>query len=198
MIARLKGTVVDPLPHQLILDVNGVGYQVNIPLSTYDKLLPQSGDSITLHTHHHVRETAQTLYGFASVEEKDVFLLLINRVSGIGPAIAMAILSGMPVNGFKSAVANAEFAILSKIKGLGKKTAERIVLELSDKVGVADAWKAASEGTASTSSGDAELALISLGYKQVEARKAIKAAQGIDVSADAEALIKTALRVLSS
>ena len=198
MIVRLQGIIVEPLPNQLVVDVQGVGYQVNIPLSTYDRLAPQAGDKVTLHTHLHIRETAHTLYGFASLEEKDVFLLLIDRVSGIGPSIAMAVLSGMPVTGFKAAVANGEVALLTKVKGLGKKTAERIVLELRDKVGVADAWKAASEGAVSTAAGDAELALISLGYKQVEARKAIKAAQGVDAKADTETLIKAALRVLNS
>ena len=198
MIVRLKGEVIDALPNQILLDVQGVGYQVNIPVSTYDKLAPQAGDKVVLNTHLHVRETAHTLYGFASLEEKDVFLLLIERVSGIGPSIAMSGLSGMPVLGFKAAVANGEVALLTKVKGLGKKTAERIVLELRDKVGVADAWKAASEGEVSTAAGDAELALISLGYKQVEARKAIKAAEGVDSSADTETLIKAALRVLNS
>ena len=198
MIARLKGEIIECLPNQLIVDVNGVGYQVNIPLSTYDQLTPQPGDQVTLRTYLQVRETAQTLFGFATQEEKDVFLLLIERVTGIGPAIAMSVLSGMSVTGFKSAVANGEVDVLTKAKGLGKKTAERVVLELRDKVGVADAWKAASDGAGSTAAGDAELALISLGYKQVEARKAIKAAQGVDAKADAETLIKAALRVLNS
>ena len=171
---------------------------MNIPLSTYDKLAPQAGDQVVLNTHLHIRENAHTLYGFASLEEKDVFLLLVDRVSGIGPAIAMAVLSGMTVSGFKGAVANGEVGLLTNVKGLGKKTAERIVLELRDTVGVADAWKAASQGEDSTAAGDAELALISLGYKQVEARKAIKAAQGVDAKADAEVLIKAALRVLNS
>jgi len=198
MIARLNGVALEALPNQLIIDVNGVGYQVTIPVSTYDTLNPKEGDIVKVYTYYHVRETAHTLYGFATQEEKDVFLLLIDRVSGIGPAIAISVLSGMPVTTFKSAVANGEVDILSKVKGLGKKTAERIVLELRDKVGVGDAWKAASEGEVSTSAGDAELALISLGYKQVEARKAIKAAQGVDAAADAELLIKAALRVLNS
>ncbi len=198
MIVQLKGTILEALPNQIVLDVNGIGYQVNIPLSTYDAVNPLPGDPLSIFTHLHIRENAQTLYGFSSQEEKGVFLLLIDRVSGIGPSIAMAVLSGMPVANFKSAVANEDTTTLSTIKGLGKKTAERIVLELRDKVGVADAWKAASDGVASSASGDAELALISLGYKQVESRKAIKAAQGIDASADTEMLIKAALRVLNS
>jgi len=198
MIARLKGIVLEALPNQVIIDVNGVGYQVMIPLSTYDHLHPHPGAEITVYTHLHVRETAHTLYGFAKPEEKELFLLLIDRVSGIGPSIAMSVLSGMEVDQFKASVANSEVAMLSKIKGLGKKTAERIVLELKDKVGVVDAWKAASEGAVSTSAGDAELALISLGYKQTEARKAIKVAQGAEKDAAAEDLIRISLRILNS
>lgn len=198
MIVRLKGIILEALPNQLILDVSGVGYQINIPLSTYDSLNPLVGDTISIFTHLHIRENAHTLFGFANQQEKDVFLLLIDRVSGIGPSIAMSVLSGMSVDHFKSSVANEDTEALSKIKGLGKKTAERIVLELRDKVGVTDAWKAASEGVVSSAAGDAELALISLGYKQVEARKSIKAAQGVDPAADTETLIKTALRVLNS
>lgn len=198
MIVQLSGTLLDSLPNQLILDVQGVGYQVHIPVSTYDKLNPTINSKITLYTHLHIRETAHTLYGFATLEEKNIFLLLIERVGGIGPAIAMAVLSGMQVEQFKAAVANGEVNLLTKVKGLGKKTAERIVLELRDKVGVVDAWKAASAGLVSTAANDAELALISLGYKQVEARKAIKAAQGANADSDTETLIKTALRVLNS
>lgn len=198
MIAHLKGTVFSPLPNQIIIDVNGVGYQVQIPLSTYDKTLPQPGEEISLYTYLQVRETAHTLYGFASLEEKDIFLLLIDRVSGIGPSIAMSILSGMAVDEFKASVANEDVPNLSRIKGLGKKTAERIVLELRDKVGVTDAWKDASNGLVSSVSSDAELALISLGYKQVEARKSIKLALIADSTSDAEMLIKSALRLLNS
>jgi Holliday junction DNA helicase RuvA len=198
MIVRLTGKVIDALPNQLIIDVNGVGYQVTIPLSTYDKLAPQHGDLITINTHLHIRETAHTLYGFATPEEKDLFLLLIERVSGIGPATAVSVLSSMPVSGFKAAIANGEAALLAKAKGLGKKTAERIILELRDKVGVADAWKTATDNGEASSSNDAELALISLGYKQVEARKAIRTALGIEPQADTETLIKSALRNLSS
>lgn len=198
MIARLRGSVLESLPNRLVIDVNGVGYLVNIPLSTYDKLNPNPGDKVDIHTHLHVRETAHTLYGFASEEEKELFLLLIDRVSGIGPAIAMAVLSGMPVEHFKACVVNNEVAALSKIKGLGKKGVERIILELKDKIGVTDAWKAASEGAVSTAGGDAELALISLGYKQVEARKAVKAALAVEKDAGADDLIRASLRVLNS
>lgn len=198
MIARLRGTVLEALPNRLVIDVNGVGYLVHVPLSTYDQLNPLEGDAIDLRTHLHIRETAQTLYGFSSDAERDMFLLLIDRVSGIGPAIAMAVLSGMPVENFKAAVVENDVTSLSKIKGLGKKTAERIVLELKDKVGVADGWKAATENAAPSAANDAELALIGLGYKQVEARKAVKAVVAADPSVGAEELLRGALRLLNS
>ncbi|MGJ8672039.1 Holliday junction branch migration protein RuvA [Rubritalea sp.] len=198
MIARLRGTVLEALPNRLVVDVNGVGYLVHVPLSTYDKLNPVEGDGIDLRTHLHIRETAHTLYGFSSDSERDMFLLLIDRVSGIGPTIAMAVLSGMPVENFKSAVVENDVATLSKIKGLGKKTAERIVLELKDKVGVADGWKTASEAIVPSAANDAELALIGLGYKQTEAGKAVKAVFATDPSVSAEDLLRGALRLLNS
>jgi Holliday junction DNA helicase RuvA len=136
---------------------------------------------------------AHTLYGFATEEERDVFLMLIDRVSGIGPAIAMAVLSGMPVSRFKSCVVSGNTAELSRIKGLGKKTAERIVLELKDKVGVADTWQDAAAGEVSPAAADAELAL---GYKQVEARKAVRKVLESEPAAPVEALVRGALRAL--
>ncbi len=198
MIARLKGRILEALPNRMVVDVNGIGYLVSIPLSTYDKLNPQVGDKVDVHTHLHIRETAHTLYGFASEEEKELFLLLIDRVSGIGPAIAMAVLSGMPVDHFKACVVNNEVAALSKIKGLGKKGVERIILELKDKIGVTDAWKNASVEGVSSAVSDTELALISLGYKQVEARKAVKAAADADKGADTDELLRASLRILNS
>ena len=144
MIARIRGNVLEALPGRLVVDVNGVGYMLTVSLSTYDAINPVEGTAVDLRTHLHIREQAHTLYGFASAAEKDLFLLLIERVSGIGPAIGMAVLSGMPVDHFKNCVVNGDAAALSQIKGLGKKTAERIILELKDKVGVAEAWHAAS------------------------------------------------------
>lgn len=197
MIARLRGTVLEALPGRLVIDVSGVGYLVQVPMSTYDKLNPVEGDAIDIKTHLHIRETAQTLYGFSTDSERDMFLLLIDRVSGIGPAIAMAALSGMSVEAFKANVVNNDVAALSTIKGLGKKTAERVVLELKDKVGVADGWKAASENNTPSAANDTELALIGLGYKQVEARKAIKAVLAVSPGSAAEDLLRGALRMLS-
>lgn len=194
MIARLRGTIWEAYPNRLVVDVQGVGYEVLIPLSTFDHLHPSPGALVDLRTHLHIRETAQTLFGFASEEERDVFLLLIERVSGIGPAIALAILSGMPVAHFKTAVVQADTAALARVKGVGKKTAERIVLELKDKVGVTQTWVSAADGGISHAAADAELALIALGYKQADARKAIKSVLDLEPIASTEDLIRGALR----
>ncbi|MCX6846863.1 MAG: Holliday junction branch migration protein RuvA [Verrucomicrobia bacterium] len=198
VIARLRGKVIEAYPNRLVVDVQGVGYQVLVPLSTFDRLHAVEGLEVDLRTHLHIRETAHTLYGFASEEERDVFLMLIERVSGIGPAIAMAVLSGLPVARFKSCVVAGNVAELSRIKGLGKKTAERIVLELKDKVGVTDTWQDAAAGAVTPSAADAELALIALGYKQVDARKAVRKVLEEDAGAAVEALVRGALRALQA
>ena len=198
MIARLRGKIIEAYPNRLVVDCQGVGYLVNIPISTFDHLNPSEGMEVDLRTHLQVRETAHNLYGFATEEERDLFLMLIERVSGIGPAIAMAVLSGMPVARFKSCVISGDATQISRVKGLGKKTAERIVLELKDKVGVTDTWQDAAAGTVSAPAADAELALIALGYKQVDARKAVRALVDADCNAPAEELIRGALRKLQS
>src|SRR5438445_9988721 len=147
MITFLHGKLVTALPTQAIIDVAGIGYEVFIPLSSYDKL-PSAGQPLQILTHLHVREDAHILYGFMTAAERDLFRLLVNNVSGIGPKLALAVLSGMSVERFKAAVVNADTTSLSKISRLGKKTAERIVLELKNKLGVAAAWEAASAGHA--------------------------------------------------
>lgn len=198
MIARIRGTVLEALPGRLVVDVSGVGYLITVSLSTYDALNPVIGQEVELRTHLHIRETAHTLYGFATDAEKDLFLLLIERVTGIGPAIGMAVMSGMPVDHFKACVVNGDAAALSQIKGLGKKTAERIILELKDKVGVAEAWQAAAEDAVPSAAVDAESALIGLGYKQAEARKAVAAVAKLKQAATTEDILRDALRMLNS
>lgn len=199
MITFLEGTLEESLPTQVVVSVNGVGYQVLIPLSSFDRL-PAPGAAIRLLTHLQVREDAHVLFGFMSTEERDLFRLLVNHVSGIGPKLALAVLSGMSVGNFKSAVVNESVDLLAKVKGVGKKTAERIVLELKDKVGVAAAWEAASAehapGAEQTHVNDAVLALISLGYKQVDAHKAVKQALGADGGLSTEELVRKALKLL--
>jgi Holliday junction DNA helicase RuvA len=196
MIARIRGKVWEAYPNRLILDVQGVGYELHVPLSTFDHLHPSEGAIVELRTYMHVRETAHTLYGFATEEERDVFLLLIDRVSGIGPSTAMSVLSGLAVSRFKTAVMQGDVAELSKVKGLGKKTAERIILELKDKVGVTETWESAAGGGISHAAADAEMALIALGYKQVDARKAVKKVLEIEANATVEELIRGALRLM--
>jgi holliday junction DNA helicase RuvA len=201
MITFLDGKLVGALPTQAIVDVGGVGYEVFIPLSSYDKL-PAVGQPIRILTHLVVREDAHVLYGFMSVAERDLFRLLVNNVSGIGPKLALAVLSGMSVINFKSAVVNSDVAALAKISGLGKKTAERIVLELKDKLGVAAAWEAATAAHAPTpeqeQANEAVLALIALGYKQVEAHRAVRELQQKEPGKSAEELVKLALKKMAS
>lgn len=200
MIAFLSGTLAAALPTQVIIDVNGVGYEVSIPLSSYDRL-PQPGQAVKLLTHLQVREDAHTLYGFTSEAERDLFRLLLHHVSGVGPKLALAVLSGMSVTNFKGAVVAGDVAAIARVKGLGKKTAERIVLELRDKVGVAAAWEAASSllvpTPAEAAVNDAVLALIALGYRQVEAHKAVKAVSAAVPGAGADELVRRALKELA-
>lgn len=199
MITYLEGTLREVLPTQVVIEVHGVGYEVFIPLSSYDRL-PTPGQAVRLLTHLQVREDAHVLFGFASTEERDLFRLLVTRVSGVGPKLALAVLSGMDVGRFKAAVVDSDIASIAKISGLGKKTAERIVLELKDKLGVAAAWEAASAEHAPTAearaANDAVLALIALGYKQVDAAKAVREAALKNKEAGTEELVRLALKGL--
>lgn len=202
MITFLAGKLAAALPTQATVDVAGVGYEVLIPLSSYDRL-PAIGQTVQVLTHLHVREDAHLLYGFMSAAERDLFRLLVNNVSGIGPKLALAVLSGMSVGNFKNAVVNGDIVSLAKISGLGKKTAERIVLELKDKLGVAAAWEAASAAHAPTpeesQANEAVLALIALGYKQVEAHKTVRDLQANHPELpSAEELVKLALKRMAA
>ena len=201
MITFLDGKLVSALPTQAIVDVGGVGYEVFIPLASYDKL-PAVGQPVRILTHLHVREDAHVLYGFMTPAERDLFRLHVNNVSAIGPKLALAVLSGMSVNNFEASVVNSDITSLSKISGLGKKTAERIVLELKDKLGVAAAWEAASTMHAPTpeqeQANEAVLALIALGYKQIDAHKAVRELQEKGEANAAEDLVKLALKRMAS
>ena len=198
MISFLEGKLVESLPTQVTVDVNGVGYEVLIPLSSFDKL-PSPGNSVKLLTHLAVREDAHVLYGFMTSSEREMFRLLVNNVSGIGPKIALNVLSGMNVMALRGAVANGDVKALSQISGVGKKTAERIVVELKDKIGAAGAWEAAS-ATRGLSAGDqklndAVLALIALGFKQVEAHESIRGALSLlGEKATVEDLVRACLK----
>lgn len=198
MITFLRGKLVDALPTQATVEVQGVGYDVLIPLSSFDKL-PQPGGDILLLTHLAIREDAHVLYGFMTAAERDMFRLLIHTVSGIGPKIALNVLSGMNVTALRGAVASSDVKALSQISGVGKKTAERIVVELRDKIGAAGAWEASSakHGLSETDRklNDAVLALMALDFKQQEAHDTIRATQALLGSqATVEELVRAALK----
>ena len=204
MIAYLKGILAEALPHQATVDVHGVGYLTHIPLTTFDRL-PQPGAEVSLLTHYHVTEQDHKLFGFLTEDERDLFRLLMGRVSGVGPKMALSVLSGMPVAAFKDAVIQGDVKALARIKGVGGKTAERIVLELKDKVGVVDAWQASRSAKTShdpvrEAQSDAVLGLISLGYKQSEAQKAVNEItkqSGFDPASSADKIIREALRSMN-
>jgi Holliday junction DNA helicase RuvA len=197
MITFLQGTLEESWPGRLVINAGGVGYEVIVPLLCEGEF-GQIGETTKVLTHHHIREQEQTLYGFPDSGSRDLFRLLIERVTGVGPKVAMSVLSGMASGDFKQAVVSGDIATISKIKGLGKKTAERIVLELGDKVGVKEAWQNQSPDAnlapEAAAKNDALLALISLGYKQNDAQKAIDRLPG-DLSQPDE-MLRAALRLL--
>lgn len=202
MIGRLQGTVVEKQPPVVLVDVQGVGYEVEAPMSVFYKL-PSVGESVTLRIHHVVREDAHNLYGFLAEREREVFRSLI-RVSGIGPKLALTLLSGMRADEFVRCVELGDTATLSRLPGVGKKTAERLIMELQDRAGElatgptppatssAAAGDSAATAPAEDAVGEAINALVALGYKQTEASRLI---EGLDTDeATSETLIRQALR----
>ena len=193
MIARIQGTLLELMPERILINVGGIGYQLFVPFSTLENLGVKVGEKIELKTYLHIRENAHILYGFATEQEKNVFLLLVDRVSGIGPSIALSVLSGMTVSQFQQAVVSGDSIALAQVKGLGKKTAERIILELRDKVGVVETWQI-DNGMFSETAKDAELALIALGFKQSVARKLLANLIKESPDASTEDLVRGALQ----
>lgn len=198
MISFLHGKVVESLPTQVVVDVGGVGYEVLIPLSSFDRL-PGPGQDVRLLTHLAVREDAHVLYGFMTAAERELFRMLINTVSGIGPKIALNILSGMNPVTFRGAVSTGDVKALSQISGVGRKTAERIVLELRDKVGAAGAWEASSAARSLSAEdqkiNDAVLALMALGFKQADAHETVRGAAALlGGKATVEELVRACLK----
>jgi Holliday junction DNA helicase RuvA len=171
MNGRLTGTLLEKNPPQILLDVQGVGYEVDVPMSTFYNL-PDLGARVTLHTHLVVREDAHLLYGFLTENERRAFRLL-TRISGIGAKMALAVLSGLSVAELAQAVTMQESGRLTKIPGIGKKTAERILLEMKDKLG-ADLTSAVGVHRAAPASADVLHALLALGYSDKEAVAAVK------------------------
>lgn len=189
MIGRLSGLLLDKNPAQLIVDCNGVGYEVSVPISTFYNL-PATGERVTLLTHMVVREDAQLLYGFGTSQERELFRQLI-KISGIGARTALGILSGMSVNDLAQAVTLQEVGRLTRIPGIGKKTAERLLLELKGKLG---AELGTAPGTEGESSNDVLSALLALGYSEKEALLAIKQVPAGSSVSDG---IRQALKALS-
>lgn len=171
MIGRLHGKLIEKTPPQVLVDVSGVGYEVDVPMSTFCNL-PAEGSEITLLTHFIVREDAQLLYGFATAAERQTFRALI-RISGVGPRIALAVLSGMSTQDLADAVEQGNATLLTRVPGIGKKTADRLVLELKGKL-AGNAFAPAG-GAASAAQADILSALMALGYSEREAQASVRA-----------------------
>jgi len=200
MIGRLTGTILQKQAPELLLEVNGVGYEINAPMTTFYKL-PEEGQQVSLHTHLVVREDAHLLYGFFDVLDRALFKLLI-RINGVGPKLALTILSGMDTQTFVRCIHNGDSSSLVRVPGIGKKTAERLLIEMRDYLkdwqqgnSVAGGVSASMyEGMSVQASArrDAESALLALGYKTVEAARAIAAIRNDELSS--EEMIRLALQ----
>ena len=190
MIGRIYGKIIDKQPPQLLVDVQGVGYEIDAPMSTFYQL-PSLGEPVTLHTHLVVREDAQLLYGFASLAERSLFRSLI-KVNGVGARMALTILSGMSADEFIACVQDNDAAALVRLPGVGKKTAERLIIELRDKLQDQLGKSSALPGSGVTAVtpaisspvADAVSALIALGYKGAEASRMVRALETSDLSAE--------------
>ena len=197
MIGRLQGTVIDKQAPDLLLDVQGVGYELLVSLSTFFAI-PPVGESVTLHTHFVVREDVQQLYGFTERSERTLFRHLI-KVNGVGPKMALGVLSGMSANEFSACVHNNDVDTLVRLPGVGKKTAERLVIEMRDRVGSIEASVSSTNVHAAQPdlTQEAESALIALGYKPQDAAKMISRVAGDEVLS-VEQLIRRALKNMVS
>lgn len=201
MIGQIRGTLIDKTPPNILLEVNGITYEIQVPLSTLYQL-PEMGKQLLLHTHFVVREDAQLLYGFYAVKEKSMFRALI-KVNGVGPKMALAILSGMDADALARSILNNDVSTLTRIPGVGKKTAERLVIEMRDRLHEWDASAAAGTQAAglsapSSMTRDAETALVGLGYKPQQAARAIaQVLKEHPECAESETLIRLALKSMA-
>lgn len=200
MITSISGTLAAATALTAVIETGGLGYEVHIPVTTAERL-PPPGQAVKLHTLAVYREDSQTLYGFATAEERDFFRLLVEKVTGVGPKLALSVLSRLSLASLKGAIAAGDVALLAKCPGIGRKTAERLVMELRDKLhpselGSATPGSGAPAQVAAAEGGirDAVLALVALGYKPADADKAVRQAlAALGVAATTEALIKRAL-----
>jgi Holliday junction DNA helicase RuvA len=201
MITSVSGILVSATPLTAVIEAHGLGYEIHIPVTTAERL-PATGQPAKLHTLAVYREDSATLYGFASEEERDFFRLLVEKVTGVGPKMALSVLSKLSLPTLKGAIVAGDVGLLAKCPGIGKKTAERLVMELRDKLNPADLGNvppAKGEAAPALPAGenkirDAVLALTALGYKAADADKAVRQAWvALGASATTEALIKKAL-----
>lgn len=195
MIAHLRGRLLAKHPNQAIVETYGVGYEVAISVPTFTEM-PAEGAEVALHIHTHVREDALSLYGFLRLAEKQLFEKLLT-VSGIGPTLAIKILSGMPANEMVGAIRGGDLARLTRIPGIGKKTAERMVLELRDKLPAPTGGSEVTAALASPVEEDVISALVNLGYPRAAADKALLAARGGKIPQSFDVLFREALGALS-
>jgi len=196
MISYVQGKLAVKTPTHIVVETGGLGFQISIPLSTYESL-GEPGEDVRILSHLHVREDALQLFGFATEREKQLFLMLIS-VTGIGPKVAQGILSGISVTEFESAVRNQDVQSLIKVPGVGKKTAERLVLELRDKIGeIKPGEKEAAFVGRPSFFEEATLALVSLGYKRPQAQEAIQAVVRHQPTLSIEEVIRKALQRIS-
>lgn len=193
MISQLRGTLVRKSPAEVVVDVGGVGFRLLIPLSTFRRL-PNEGAQVHLLTHLHVKDDALELFGFRSAEERGIFLELIS-VSGIGPKLGLAVLSGLSPEIFRRAVVDEDLGLLTSISGIGKKTAQRMIVELKEKLSGMDVASIGGGEAGREEVGDAVLALVSLGMNGATAREAVlKAQHDAGGKLPVEELVKRALR----
>ncbi|HQR34932.1 MAG TPA: Holliday junction branch migration protein RuvA [Blastocatellia bacterium] len=201
MIAHISGKLIQKQPNSIIVDVSGIGYELNVPLSTFYEL-GEVGATVSLRVHTHVREDALQLFGFRTEAEKKLFLLL-NSVSGIGPKLAITVLSGLSAEELIQAIRAGNLTKLTGIPGVGKKTAERMLVELKDKVaailppGLEDSTTSVLAHTGDTMREDVISALVNLGYPRAQAEKAVNAALKQTPDERFEAILKSALRSLA-
>lgn len=199
MIVGIRGKLVKATPLSAIIDVNGIFYEVNIPVTTAERLSGINSE-VFLHTHAIYREDSQTLYGFATISERDFFKMLVEKVSGIGPKIALNIMSRMSVETLRCAIESGDVALLSKCQGIGKKTAERLIVELRGAFGATASQPSGAQSSPDSplppsKFADAVAALAALGFKLSDADKAVRnAASKLPESASTEEIVKTALR----
>ncbi len=196
MIAHLRGKLVEKQPNLVVVDVDGVGYELTIPVSTYSQL-GNAGEEVALHTHTHVREDALSLFGFATRHEKGIFEKLIT-VSGIGPRLAVTVLSGLPTENLATAIREGDVATLTRIPGVGRKTGERMVLELREKlISVVDGEGSELGSGVSPIERDVISALLNLGCARPAAEKAVRKALNESDSGDFEPLFRRSLELMS-